>query len=159
MAQKRHLDRIDREIVDLLQKDARVTNKALADSVGLAPSTCLARVTRLVESGVIKGFHADVAPEAVGFPLQAIVFVQFQTHDGARVEKFNRELRRRAEVLQLVYLAGAQDLVVHVVAADVDHLREVVAKGIASHPEVRHVETNVVFEYRRALVPLAAPET
>ena len=156
MASKRQLDRIDRQIVDLLQKDARTSNKALADRVGLAPSTCLARVARLVETGVIRGFHADVAPDAVGFPLQAIVFVQFQTHDAAKVERFNRELRQRAEVLQLFYLAGAQDLVVHVVAADVDHLREVVAKGIASHPEVRHVETNVVFEHRRAPVPIGA---
>ncbi len=154
MPAKPQLDRIDRKLVDLLQNDARMTNKALADRVGLAPSTCLARVARLVETGVIRGFHADVAPDAVGFPLQAIVFVQFQTHDAARVERFNRELRQRAEVLQLFYLAGAQDLVVHVVAADVDHLREVVAKGIASHPEVRHVETNVVFEHRRAPVPL-----
>jgi DNA-binding Lrp family transcriptional regulator len=154
VAQNRQLDRIDRQIVDLLQKDARVTNKALADRVGLAPSTCLARVARLVETGVIRGFHADIAPEAVGFPLQAIVFVQFQTHDARLVERFNRELRQRAEVLQLFYLAGAQDLVVHVVAADIDHLRDVVAKGIASHPEVRHVETNVVFEHRRAQVPV-----
>jgi DNA-binding Lrp family transcriptional regulator len=156
VATKRQLDRIDRQIVDLLQKDARTSNKALADRVGLAPSTCLARVARLVETGVIRGFHADVAPDAVGFALQAIVFVQFQTHDAAKVERFNRELRQRAEVLQLFYLAGAQDLVVHVVAADVDHLREVVAKGIASHPEVRHVETNVVFEHRRAPVPIGA---
>jgi DNA-binding Lrp family transcriptional regulator len=150
----RNLDRIDRQILRLLQNDARLTNKALAERVGLAPSTCLARVQRLVDTGVIAGFRADVSPAAVGLHLQAIVFVQFQTHDAKLVERFNRELLARDEVVQVFYLAGAQDLVVHVLARDTEHLRRVVAVNIASHPEVRHVETNLVFEHRRTDTPI-----
>ncbi len=60
------LDRIDHQILGHLQKDARMSNKELAARIRLAPSTCLGRVQRLVEEGVIRGFHADVDPAAVG---------------------------------------------------------------------------------------------
>ncbi len=59
------LDRIDFDILGLLQKNARMTNKDLAESVGVAPSTCLERVRRMVDSGAIRGFHADVDPAAL----------------------------------------------------------------------------------------------
>ncbi|MFW8745814.1 winged helix-turn-helix transcriptional regulator, partial [Mesorhizobium japonicum] len=55
---RRPLDAIDRRLIELLREDARIPNARLADEVGLAPSTCLARVRALVEAGVIPGFHA-----------------------------------------------------------------------------------------------------
>lgn len=151
----RSLDRIDRRIVGLLQNNARLTNKEVAARVGLAPSSALARVARLVDDGVLAGFEARVPPAAVGLPLAAIVFLQFQTHDARRVATFNEELLARPEVVQLFYIGGAQDLVLHVLARDSEHLRKIIAVDIASHPEVRHVETNIVFEHQTRPVPVA----
>jgi DNA-binding Lrp family transcriptional regulator len=74
------LDRIDRALVRALQKDARLSNKELAAQVGLAPSSCLERVRRLRRTGVLRGFHADVAPEALGVGLQALIAVQLRQH-------------------------------------------------------------------------------
>src|SRR3984893_12468328 len=65
------LDDIDRHIVHEMARDARIANNALAERVGIAPSTCRGRVRSLRERGVIRGYHADVAPAALGRPLQA----------------------------------------------------------------------------------------
>ncbi len=150
------LDRIDHQIVDHLQNDARMTNKELAERVGLAPSTALARVQRLVEGGVLTGFSARVDPIALGLTLQVVVFVQLHTHARGGSRAFIDEVLDRPEVVQVFYVGGAQDLVVHVMARDTDDLRRVVLEGIASHALVRHIETNLVFEHRRR--PLRALE-
>ena len=77
-------DRIDREILAHLQHDARISNKVLAARVGLAPSSCLARVRRLEESGAILGYHADVDPRVHGVTLEALVAVRLAVHAAPR---------------------------------------------------------------------------
>lgn len=155
----RPLDRIDLQLLELLQNDARLTNKELAARVGLAPSTCLGRVQRLVQGGVVAQFSAIVDPSAVGLKLQAIVFVQFRTHNPIAVAQFQNDVLALPEVVQLYYMGGRQDLILHVVMRDTEHLRKVVLEGIASHPEVRHLETNIIFEHQRAPVPLEHNES
>lgn len=147
MPSNRPLDRIDRLLLGLLQKDARLTNKELASRVGLAPSTCLGRVQRLTSEGVLRGFHAAVDAEALGLVLEAVVFVQLEHHGGAATERLEERLLERPEIVHLFHVGGAQDLLVHVAVRDTEHLRQVVMDHIAAGPEVRHVETNVVFEH------------
>src|ERR671927_263785 len=74
------LDDIDRRLVRELAIDARIPNNALAKRVGIAPSTCLGRVRSLRERGVIRGYHADVDPAALGRPIQAMIAVRLQAH-------------------------------------------------------------------------------
>src|SRR5690625_7842166 len=70
------LDRIDFVLLQQLRTNARLPNKTLAERAGIAPSTTLERVRRLHEAGVIKGYHAEVAPGAVGIGLQAMISVR-----------------------------------------------------------------------------------
>ena len=79
------LDQTDHEILRILAADARTPNNVLAAHVSLAASTCLMRVRRLQDAGVIRGFHADLAPEALGRPLQAIVSVRLQPNARPRI--------------------------------------------------------------------------
>ena len=81
MFQSADLDKVDRRILSLLHGDARITNNALAETVGIAPSTCHGRVRRLVDLGVIRGFYTDIDPVAVGLPLQAMISVNLQSND------------------------------------------------------------------------------
>src|SRR5437763_16523322 len=78
------LDETDRRILRELIADARIPNNALADRVGIAPSTCLGRVRALRESGVIRGYHADVDPAALGPPVQALLSLRSQPPARAR---------------------------------------------------------------------------
>jgi DNA-binding Lrp family transcriptional regulator len=117
------LDRIDHEILAALQKNARLSNKELAAEVGLAPSSCLARVARLIRDGVLRGFHADVDPKALGIGLEALVFVRVVRHQSALMAGLWDHLISLPEVREVYYVAGSHDLVVHVVVRDVEHLR------------------------------------
>lgn len=154
LASARPLDRIDFAILRLLQNDARLSNKALAERVGLAPSSSLARVQRLVDEGVLSGFRAEVDPAALGLHLQAMVFVQLGTHGGSTIEDFRKQLWDLPEVIQLYHVGGAQDLLVHVVARDTDDLRRIVTDNIAAHKIVRHIETNLIFEHHHRALPV-----
>ena len=84
------LDRIDYEIVRLLRKNARISNKELAGLVGLAPSTCLVRTRLLQQAGVITGFKAEVNPAKLGVGLQAMISVRLKRHYKPDVEAFRQ---------------------------------------------------------------------
>jgi len=141
------LDRIDFEIVAALQKDARLSNKELAGQVGLAPSTCLGRVRRLVREGVFLGFHARVDPASLGVGLQAVVSVRMNTHTRTAWDALKAHVLGLPEVVAAYNLAGREDLLIHVAVRDTEHLRRFISDAITSRPEVHQVETNLVFEY------------
>lgn len=144
------LDRVDRAILEQLAHDARMPNNALAAAVGVAPSTCLGRVRALRESGVIRGFHADVDPAAIGRPLQAMISVRVQSHARAQIAVFAEQIAAAPEVLDVFFLAGADDFLVHVAARDTDNLREFVVVNLSGHPDVALTETNLIFQHIRS---------
>lgn len=143
------LDRIDFEIVGALQNNARLSNKELAAAVGLAPSSCLARVRRLVDSGVVRGFHSDIDPKSLGIGLQALVAIRLASHSSEPFTAFRRHVLTIEGVVALYQLAGADDFLVHVAARDADHLREIVLDRFSSRQEVTHLETSLIFAYDR----------
>ncbi len=146
------LDRIDSEILALLQKNARLSNKELATSIGLAPSTCLERVKRLRDEGVLAGDHAEVNPESLGIGLQAMVAVRLQQHSREVFESFNSHALGLPGVIAVYHLAGANDFLVHVAIRDADHLRAMVLDDFTTRPEVEHLETALIFGYQRNAV-------
>jgi DNA-binding Lrp family transcriptional regulator len=143
------LDDIDRHIVRELARDARIANNALADRVGIAPSTCLGRVRSLRERGVIRGYHADVDPAALGRPLQAMIAVRLQSHARSRIRPFVAEVAGLPEVLNVFFLAGKDDFLLHVAAASTSSLRDFV-ETLSSNGDVSYTETSLIFEHIRA---------
>ncbi len=151
------LDRTDRLILAHLQHNARRSNKELAAKVGLSPSSCLARVRRLEASGIIRGYHAEVAMAAFGVSLQAMVAVRLEKHVRTAIAAFERHLTTLPEVLAWHHVAGANDYLVHVAVRDAAHLREFVLTAFAGRTEVSHLETNLIFSHHRNLAFGAAP--
>jgi len=141
------LDEVDREILRILAADARTPNNILAAEVGVAPSTCLMRVRRLQDVGVIRGFHAEVAPEALGRPLQAIVSVRLQAHARARIGSFTQRFAALPGVLNVFFLAGVNDFQIHLAARSPDDLRDFVVKNLSACRDVATTETNLIFEH------------
>lgn len=148
MAKKPDLDRIDCEIIRILESNGRLSNKRLAERLGLAPSTTLERVRRLLDRGVIRGFHAEVEPTALGIGLQAMIAVRLQDHSRNAVEAFRQHAIGLKEVLALFHVAGANDFLVHVAVRDAQHLREVAMEALVDRPEVAHLDTALIFEHR-----------
>lgn len=147
-----NFDRIDCDILTILQKDARLSNKELAAAVGLAPSSCLARVQRLRAEGVLRGAHAEVDPQALGVGLQALIAVQLRQHSRAQVKAFWKHALGLPEVLSVFHVAGTHDFQVHVAVRDAHHLRDLALDAFTTRPEVAHIQTSLIFEWAKGQV-------
>ncbi|GAA0251550.1 Lrp/AsnC family transcriptional regulator [Cryptosporangium japonicum] len=147
-------DDVDRQILRALADDARLPNSTLAAQVGVAPSTCLMRVRRLQEAGAILGFHADLSPAALGRPLQAIISVRLAAHARTRIRQFGAGIAALPGVLNVFFLAGANDFQVHLAAESADELRDFVVENLSASREVVMTETNLIFEHLRGRSPI-----
>jgi DNA-binding Lrp family transcriptional regulator len=141
------LDEVDHEILRALAANARIPNSTLAAQAGVAPSTCLMRVRRLQDAGVIRGYHAELAPEALGRPLQAIVSVRLQAHARPRIGSFAQRLAALPGVLNVFFLGGVNDFQVHLAARSPDDLRDFVVTNLSASRDVAITETNLIFEH------------
>lgn len=141
------LDETDRRILRLLEQDARVPNNALAAAVGIAPSTCLGRVRALREAGVIRGFHAEIDPAALGRGLQAMIAVRMQAGARSRLTAFAQRIAGRPEVMDVYFVAGADDFLIHVAVRDTTTLRAFVVDQLSARPDVALTETSLIFEH------------
>ena len=148
------LDEVDRRILITLHRDARMPNSALADAVGIAPSTCHGRVRRLHELGVIRGYYADIDPAAIGLSLQAMISVSLQANARAKIRNFIQQIRRKPQVMDVYFLAGADDFILHVAARDTDDLRSFVVENLNSDADVAGTQTSLIFEHLRGASPL-----
>jgi DNA-binding Lrp family transcriptional regulator len=148
------LDAVDRKILTLLHVDARITNNALAEAVGIAPSTCHGRVRRLLDLGVIRGFYADVDPVAVGLPLQAMISVTLQSNARGKIRSFIQQIRTRRQVMDVYFLAGADDFILHVAARDTEDLRAFVVENLNADADVAGTQTSLIFEHLRGAAPI-----
>ncbi|MFV9633328.1 Lrp/AsnC family transcriptional regulator [Mycobacterium neumannii] len=148
------LDDVDRRILTALHREARMSNNALAEAVGIAPSTCHGRVRRLQESGVIRGFYTDIDPAAIGLPLQAMISVSLQSSARGRIHTFIQQIRRRPQVMDVYFLAGADDFILHVAARDTDDLRSFVVENLNADADVAGTQTSLIFEHLRGASPL-----
>jgi DNA-binding Lrp family transcriptional regulator len=144
------LDPVDERILALLSEDGRMTNAALADALGVAPSTAHARMRSLIDRGVITGFHAAADQTALGRGLQAMIGVTLRP--GARHESiraFTQHVRRLPEVLQVFFVGGADDFLVHIAVADSSAVRQFVVDRMSAHASVASTRTSLIFEYHR----------
>lgn len=143
------LDETDHLIVRMLQADARTPNNAIAAAAGIAPSTCHGRIRSLQERGIIRGFHANVDPAAVGRGLQALIAIRLQAHARSNLTRFENYLAGLPAVESIFFVTGDRDFLIHVAVADSTALRGLVADNLSLRPEVAGTTTTVIFEYLR----------
>lgn len=148
------IDDIDRRILATLHADARISNSALADIVGVAPSTCHGRLRRLQDLGVIRGFYTDVDPAAIGLTLQAMISVSLQSNARGKIRSFIQQIRRKPQVMDVYFLAGADDFILHVAARDTDDLRSFVVENLNADADVAGTQTSLIFEHLRGAAPI-----
>jgi len=144
------LDAVDRRLLTELAADARLPNNALAERAGIAPSTCLGRVRALRERGVIRGYRADIDPAALGRPLQAMISVRLQSGARGHLSGFAEKMAALPEVLNVFFLGGADDFLVHIATEGSQTLRDFVVVHLSSDPDVALTETNLIFDHLRA---------
>jgi DNA-binding Lrp family transcriptional regulator len=148
------LDDIDHKIIQELLRDARKPNNAIAAAVGIAPSTCLARIRGLQERGVIRGFRADIDLVSTGRGLQALIALRLHSKARSNLSAFSGYLASLPSVEGVFFVSGDQDFLVHVAVADSAALRALVAENLSVRPEVAGTNTSVIFEYVRPTAPV-----
>lgn len=155
---ERDVDERDAALVALLQADARLSNRELAERVGLAPSTALERVRALRASGVLRGYHADVDLGALGRSVQALIAVRIRPPARERIEAFRDFAAGLPETTGVFVVSGGEDFLVHVAVPDTSALYAFVIDRLTERPEVADVRTSIVYEHLRrpVLEPLQA---
>jgi DNA-binding Lrp family transcriptional regulator len=148
-------DRIDARLLDEVQRDARLTTAELASRVALSTSPCWRRLKRLESEGVIRGYRAQLAPEALGWGVIAFVHVLMENHSMALGAKFEEAVQLIPEVVACHNVSGEYDFLLQVVARDLKSFGEFARTTIRALPGVK--EMNSSFSLREVKGGMVLP--
>jgi Lrp/AsnC family transcriptional regulator, leucine-responsive regulatory protein len=149
------LDAIDKAILNELQHDGRLSNQSLAERVHLSPSACLRRVKALEDSGVIAGYVALLNPKAVGRHGTSYTIINLESTQAAIREAFEQAVRDTSEILDCVYVAGANDYLVRFAYRDAEDLERFHAEVLARLPGVVRSNSMLVLRTVKKTTALA----
>lgn len=150
------IDDIDRQILMILQENARTSNAEVARQVGMAPSAILERLRKLEERGVIEGYVARVNPEALGLMLTAFVFVRADERAGAVATA--ERLAEIDEVQEVHHVAGEDCFLVKVRTAGTRALGELLREKFGAIDTIRSTRSTIVMDTIKESWTLHAPE-
>lgn len=140
------IDRTDLRILELLQRDGRLSNADLAQQVALSPSPCLRRVRQLEQSGVIRGYAALLDPRRLGLGLQAFVTVTLEKRRDTPMHAFHAAVHSAPEVLSCFALTGEMDYLLHVVAEDLEHFSRFLMDRLLRLDGIANVKSSFVLQ-------------
>jgi len=140
------MDDVDRSILAVLEKHGRISNAELAARVGLSPSPCLRRVNRLEETGVIRGYRAEIDPAALGRGLRVFAGVRLMRHKRSDVTAFERAVIQLPEVVHVHHVTGNYDYLLQVEVADLAAYEDFHANRLADLPGVAMVNSYVTMK-------------
>jgi DNA-binding Lrp family transcriptional regulator len=135
------LDRIDLRILRELQKDGRMTNVDLAKHVGISAPPCLRRVRALEEAGYIRGYHADVASDKLGFGITVFTLVSLTNHAETDLQNFARLCEGWPQVRECYMMTGDADFIIKIVAEDWEAFQKFLTHQLAGAPNVAHYKS------------------
>ncbi len=137
------IDRIDRKILAVLQRDGRITNAALAEEVALSPSACLARMRRLETMGIITGYRADIAIEKLRSALLIYGEVTLKRHLPEDFRAIETLFAADPRVLEAAEISGKSDYMVKVLVTDMAEWRDLTAEWTAGPWQIERVSSSV----------------
>lgn len=151
-------DRIDRQILDLLQQDGRMTNVELAERVGLTAPPCLRRVRALEEAGAIRGYHAELDPATLGYPITVFAMVSLRSQAEHDLAEFERHVATIPEIRECHMLNGEIDFILKIVAADLKSFQKILTTHLTPAPNVASVKTSLTIRTSKHQpgIPVAA---
>lgn len=148
------LDDLDLRILSRLQKDARITNVSLAESVNLSPAPCLRRVRELEKSGIIKSYTTLLDPEKLGWDVSVFIEVRLERQVESDLRIFEEIIERFPEVMECYLMTGTSDYLLRVVAKDLKSLQTFITDKLAGTPNVANLRSSIALKqvkYKTAL--------
>ncbi len=144
------LDKIDYKIIDILQKDGRVTNQELARQVDLAPSSCLLRLRHLEEDGLISGYHARINLHNVCRFVTCIASVNLKNHTYQEFIAFKKNVASIPEIVEYYTVSGESDFILKIICRDMSAYLAINDKLISSSDYSATISSYVVMEENKA---------
>ncbi len=138
-----NLDEIDRQLLQELQAEGRVTNVELARRVGLTAPPCLRRVRALEDEGVIRGYHADLEPSKLGFAIVVFAMVSLKSQAESALKEFETAMLDLDEVREVHMLNGEIDFILKIVSRDLQSFQEFLTSKLTPAPNVASVKTSL----------------
>jgi Lrp/AsnC family leucine-responsive transcriptional regulator len=151
------LDRIDYKILNILQKNCRVSNVDLANQVNLSPTPCLERVKRLEQSGYISKYVAHLNPKKLKANLTAYIQVSLESSTTYSLQQFNQQIKQLNEVIECSMVAGGFDYIIKIRVEDMDAYRDFLGGKFAAIKGISQTYTYVVMEEVKSthIVPIS----
>ncbi len=149
--QQLQLDTVDRTILHNLQEEGRITNVELATRAGLTAPPCLRRVRALEEAGVIRGYHADLNPEALGYSITVFAMVSLKSQAEADLRAFEEHIAQLPPVRECHMLNGEIDFILKIVAHDLQEFQRFLTTQLTTAPNVEHVKTSLTIRTSKSL--------
>lgn len=163
------LDKVDRKLLNLLQKDNQIPTRILAEKLHISQPTCLRRIRELRDVGIINAEVAMVDPFALGYGMLAFLEISLNNQSDEHMQEFEQRMGKEAEVMQCYFVSGEYDyfLVVHVI--DMDAYYQFVRRVISGSGNVRHFQsrfpmkrakfaTRITFDEKTAEVRIRVPD-
>ncbi|WP_298196209.1 Lrp/AsnC family transcriptional regulator [Novosphingobium sp.] len=138
-----NLDQIDRRLLAELQDDGRMTNVDLAQRVGLTAPPCLRRVRALEESGVIRGYHAELDAAKLGYTITVFALVSLKSQAEESLRQFEDHMKGLPEVRECHMLNGEIDFILKIVSKDLQSFQEFLTSKLTPAPNVASVKTSL----------------
>ncbi|WP_409523045.1 Lrp/AsnC ligand binding domain-containing protein [Nitrincola sp. MINF-07-Sa-05] len=142
----RKLDRIDRNILNVLQQEGRISYTELADRVGLSTTPCMERVKRLERDDFITGYHANINPERLGYDLLVFVEIALSYQSADAFEHFSKAVTDLPYIMECHLVSGDADYLLKARLEDMSHYRELLGDMLLKLPGVKNSKSYIVME-------------
>lgn len=141
------LDSYDKQLLNIIQSNGKITNQELADQIGLSPSACLRRMKLLEESGIILNYEALIDFRKLGLNLTAVVAISMDKHTTERFEVFEAEIGKIPEITECLLITGqSADYQLHIIVRDLEHFHQILLGKITQIPGVSGVHSSFVLK-------------
>ncbi|TYL72251.1 Lrp/AsnC family transcriptional regulator [Bradyrhizobium cytisi] len=152
-------DRIDARILEIVQKNNRLTTDVIGELAGISATACQRRLKRLRAEGIIEADVSIVSPKAVGNPIQMLVLVTLERERSDIVDRFKKAIKASAEVVNGFYVTGDADFVLYITARSMEDYEQFTRHFFYENPDIKAVKTMVIMDRVKAgfAMPIETP--
>ena len=158
MLPKIKLDQIDHKILNILQKNGKITNAKLSENIGLSPAPTLERVKKLENSGIIKSYHAELNSEMLGLGVNTFVQVTLKGHNKANIETFLAAINIIDEVIECHHITGSGDFILRIIAKDIASYQLLMLEKVSDIEIVDSLQSMVILSTFKDSKSIPIPE-
>ncbi|MDA9521714.1 ArsR family transcriptional regulator [Bradyrhizobium sp. CCBAU 11434] len=152
-------DRIDARILEIVQKNNRLTSEVIGEMAGLSPTACQRRLKRLRSEGIIEADVSIVSAKAAGRPIQMLVLVNLERERSDIIDRFKKAIKSSVDVVNGFYVTGEADFVLYVTAPTMEEYEQFTRRFFYANPDIKGFKTMVIMDRVKVgfAVPIAAP--